>query len=117
MPRKTQGARRIAGDRRGASMRPRPDAAENALPASARARLEAASMRPRPDAAENDGHLRRVARTLAASMRPRPDAAENHRLDRLHLAGAGRASMRPRPDAAENTGDDVDGVGNGPVLQ
>ena len=38
-----------------------------------------ASMRPRPDAAENSG--RRSAATVRdrASMRPRPDAAENER--------------------------------------
>ena len=63
----------------------------------------AASMRPRPDAAEN---LLRY--TLAedaiipASMRPRPDAAENI-LTAERPAGGTLASMRPRPDAAENT--------------
>ena len=36
-----------------------------------------ASMRPRPDAAENEGHPRRAIRVDLASMRPRPDAAEN----------------------------------------
>ena len=36
-----------------------------------------ASMRPRPDAAENRGFLFRGKLGLAASMRPRPDAAEN----------------------------------------
>ena len=37
-----------------------------------------ASMRPRPDAAENPPHAARArAAELLASMRPRPDAAEN----------------------------------------
>ena len=112
-----------------ASMRPRPDAAEN--PASRRDHVPGilrASMRPRPDAAEN--HRRADPRPhagTAASMRPRPDAAEN-RLGRMARARRGHAgfneaaarcrgkphaaqggvplvssaSMRPRPDAAEN---------------
>ena len=110
-----------------ASMRPRPDAAENVLHADGREmtvrgfneaaarcrgkrtfhrrldRRPIASMRPRPDAAENDplagGRRHRVAR---ASMRPRPDAAEN--LDLVEQPGTRDllASMRPRPDAAEN---------------
>ena len=36
-----------------------------------------ASMRPRPDAAENLDRLPCARRRVAASMRPRPDAAEN----------------------------------------
>ena len=36
-----------------------------------------ASMRPRPDAAENLGLSRREWQWWDASMRPRPDAAEN----------------------------------------
>ena len=36
-----------------------------------------ASMRPRPDAAENTGEVWIVCRRVGASMRPRPDAAEN----------------------------------------
>ena len=60
-----------------------------------------ASMRPRPDAAENNSALELVRTELKASMRPRPDAAENHHAHR-RPAGDGRASMRPRPDAAEN---------------
>ena len=64
--------------------------------------LDAASMRPRPDAAENDGYDSQSLRPRLASMRPRPDAAEN----RVGPCGDGkyyyRASMRPRPDAAEN---------------
>ena len=111
-----------------ASMRPRPDAAENGggdgprrgragrfNEAAARCRgklarlagevadLEHASMRPRPDAAENSLAERASVGGRSASMRPRPDAAENsgagHRGDPRRLA-----SMRPRPDAAENGG-------------
>ena len=46
-----------------------------------------ASMRPRPDAAENQQkcQVRRVAG--GASMRPRPDAAENWRAARTDRAG------------------------------
>ena len=68
---------------------------------AARRRAPVASMRPRPDAAENE---RQQARRLGggpASMRPRPDAAENPRRVRVR-SRSGRASMRPRPDAAEN---------------
>ena len=36
-----------------------------------------ASMRPRPDAAENGGHAQIGLQPIPASMRPRPDAAEN----------------------------------------
>ena len=39
--------------------------------------LRAASMRPRPDAAENERREVELDVALAASMRPRPDAAEN----------------------------------------
>ena len=39
----------------------------------------AASMRPRPDAAENFSHSTTPALHSPASMRPRPDAAENRR--------------------------------------
>ena len=127
MPRKTRVRESCRVLPKQASMRPRPDAAENAFNlvdcdgASVRA-----SMRPRPDAAENhvpaaerrrghwrfneaaarcrgkpDGRADRRQGVLAASMRPRPDAAENNRV-RRRRRGAERASMRPRPDAAEN---------------
>ena len=110
-----------------ASMRPRPDAAENVrvelpLPrgrprfneAAARCRgkrqrgerrrdRHLASMRPRPDAAENSVDARRLGDEEAASMRPRPDAAENLQRQRAREVEAA-ASMRPRPDAAENRG-------------
>ena len=95
-------------------------------PCSDRPAAAPASMRPRPDAAENP-HLRGVDLDAGgASMRPRPDAAENGRRSccafrpgyRFNEAAARcrgkpppgcgtprprrRASMRPRPDAAEN---------------
>ena len=38
---------------------------------------ERASMRPRPDAAENARRQDTTLGVLCASMRPRPDAAEN----------------------------------------
>ena len=62
---------------------------------------QVASMRPRPDAAENAAPGDRGRAVRDASMRPRPDAAENTRCGRKHFRGTG-ASMRPRPDAAEN---------------
>ena len=62
-----------------------------------------ASMRPRPDAAENlVDPVRRFQLARRASMRPRPDAAENRGFARLARGRADPASMRPRPDAAEN---------------
>ena len=60
-----------------------------------------ASMRPRPDAAENFWDMLTSRLSLPASMRPRPDAAENADYREL-LDARLRASMRPRPDAAEN---------------
>ena len=86
-----------------ASMRPRPDAAENTETLMMIGFVPSlASMRPRPDAAENaDGRLE-IDDTIVASMRPRPDAAENLRDGRLHGSPPIPASMRPRPDAAEN---------------
>ena len=86
---------------------------------------QVASMRPRPDAAENKRHRWGLSHRPSASMRPRPDAAENSagpasagmrgggfneaaaRCRGKHAqprpGGGGRgASMRPRPDAAEN---------------
>ena len=88
-----------------ASMRPRPDAAENVGaggehgPDSCRA-----SMRPRPDAAENVVDVGdRAAAWRRASMRPRPDAAENPPRPGSAPAEVFLASMRPRPDAAENS--------------
>ena len=50
-----------------------------------------ASMRPRPDAAEKPDLLAEVARhRMLASMRPRPDAAEKH-------GGAARLARRDVP--------------------
>ena len=43
----------------------------------AREVLQFASMRPRPDAAENRRRRRYTRAPRRASMRPRPDAAEN----------------------------------------
>ena len=95
-------AQRGPGAGRAASMRPRPDAAENTAVA-----------RPRdPDAlgfneaaarcrGKRAGRPRLPAGGGRASMRPRPDAAENVEAD-APLAEDHRASMRPRPDAAEN---------------
>ena len=60
-----------------------------------------ASMRPRPDAAENNRKAVLHGVDQQASMRPRPDAAENGAEGSLRLGNEG-ASMRPRPDAAEN---------------
>ena len=54
MPRKTPAEAHGHPVRLGASMRPRPDAAENGPSAAPRAQGPVgASMRPRPDAAEN----------------------------------------------------------------
>ena len=130
MPRKT----RIRGAGEGglreldASMRPRPDAAENGVHVVHADGDRHASMRPRPDAAENTDQLDRAGVVApVASMRPRPDAAENpgagvglmdkqrrfneaaarcrgkpRRPARPARGGLPVASMRPRPDAAEN---------------
>ena len=53
MPRKTPASQRSGSRGLYASMRPRPDAAENAQGADVVRRTRLASMRPRPDAAEN----------------------------------------------------------------
>ena len=47
------------------------------------ARSMLASMRPRPDAAENPNPTQRLCTETLASMRPRPDAAENTRAGKL----------------------------------
>ena len=66
-----------------------------------------ASMRPRPDAAENT----RTPRTRHAGRRGFNEAAARCRGKRepstsdSHLIP--RASMRPRPDAAENIGEEI----------
>ena len=128
MPRKTRGPGAGSAGAEAASMRPRPDAAENGLRPPGGSSARAASMRPRPDAAENlslqaatrirvrpacfnEAAARcRGKRRLAAaggagrnaSMRPRPDAAENAKVLTDVATRVGDASMRPRPDAAEN---------------
>ena len=128
MPRKTNTNGRYANQGEGASMRPRPDAAENVGGlGGGRGRRRPASMRPRPDAAENPNARPRrdagVARFNEAAARCRGKrAADGHRARpeaRFNEAAArcrgklGRggdveprsaASMRPRPDAAENGG-------------
>ena len=77
MPRKTPAAKAARDARARPSMRPRPDAAENA-PRRGHSRTEAGpSMRPRPDAAENARRPDRDPAGQQPSMRPRPDAAEN----------------------------------------
>ena len=110
-----------------ASMRPRPDAAENPRSSAGGGCKRRASMRPRPDAAENpdrrhdqrslavrfneaaarcrgkraplDGFVRAVQRFNEAAARCRGKHADRLDLGRDELA----ASMRPRPDAAENS--------------
>ena len=128
MPRKTVSRRSSdRPDGAGASMRPRPDAAENRSKPSVRhgnaVRFNEAAARCRG----KPGPTRRLTSVVCrASMRPRPDAAENRpgspparpRPRRFNEAAArcrGKpaaraaqplaaraASMRPRPDAAEN---------------
>ena len=114
-----------------ASMRPRPDAAENGrLRSRAGGAGSGASMRPRPDAAENcsppcpcprpptacfneaaarcRGKHAPPALVRTAAERGFNEAAARCRGKRPDPAcaavGAGLASMRPRPDAAENGG-------------
>ena len=77
MPRKTRGSRSLGAGAERASMRPRPDAAENTSPRPHAGRGQLASMRPRPDAAENEQFADEEFADEVASMRPRPDAAEN----------------------------------------
>ena len=61
MPRKTGSSEQDDSDGPDASMRPRPDAAENVRLATAHGRGPTASMRPRPDAAENIGSYPEVS--------------------------------------------------------
>ena len=130
MPRKTlHETRAVPCERQDASMRPRPDAAENHAAGRRRQARADASMRPRPDAAENVGRDRRGPRPrlrfneAAARCRGKPrrgscwicrarcfnEAAARCRGKHGQDAPAGRerdpASMRPRPDAAENRHD------------
>ena len=101
MPRKTHGSRRVRGVILLASMRPRPDAAENPgehgrVPAGGRGFNEAAA-RCRGKRRIADEWLGDVE---LASMRPRPDAAENvHRSDGdgpCYHAGFNEAAARCR---------------------
>ena len=95
---------RTATPLRGASMRPRPDAAENSTccgtSACVRRCFNEAAARCR---GKLGGRVRPAGSRNAASMRPRPDAAENFKTE-YRLDAAIPASMRPRPDAAENYG-------------
>ena len=59
------------------SMRPRLDAAENAVARLAPRLRQPTSMRPRLDAAENDVRRDVPRSEVSTSMRPRLDAAEN----------------------------------------
>ena len=128
MPRKTQVGEQDARLAGAASMRPRPDAAENNLDSIGLTYLGVASMRPRPDAAENvgrapDGISARIRFNEAAARcrgKRRGRCACWSRWHRFNEAAArcrGKralagnteanalvASMRPRPDAAENLG-------------
>ena len=79
MPRKTSATSTLNNHVLPASMRPRPDAAENGESGRLEADDGGASMRPRPDAAENAIEAERGGPVVQASMRPRPDAAENYR--------------------------------------
>ena len=143
MPRKTSRRKSPTHWDYCASMRPRPDAAENLWmsldtcqatvsfnEAAARCRGKPSSPRRWPAcsspcfneaAARCRGkpqHLRvNAAGTALASMRPRPDAAENRGPGRGPLSGAVAASMRPRPDAAENRRAPPPVRGRGEVLQ
>ena len=65
MPRKTHAPAPGVRRRAAASMRPRPDAAENMKKEKVNPRVGKASMRPRPDAAENAREGGRPARTAA----------------------------------------------------
>ena len=106
MPRKTDAAAVLCGDVRVASMRPRPDAAENKRGSASGTGPPAASMRPRPDAAENiHERVQEVMRRYRASMRPRPDAAENRRRTTTatcSTAGFNEAAARCRGKPALN---------------
>ena len=96
----------------GASMRPRPDAAENGdLPALDVAFVNA-SMRPRPDAAENPLRHAAAVPLRVASMRPRPDAAENTQRRR---ATTWRASGRFNEAAARCRGKQISRTETGPL--
>ena len=88
MPRKTRAAAPPVAGRPPASMRPRPDAAENRVRLVTHSPVvDDASMRPRPDAAENRRARRGDPDPVSASMRPRPDAAENGRGPSIRTIG------------------------------
>ena len=102
MPRKTSAAAvQRADDRALASMRPRPDAAENPRPPTAPARRlrrfneAAARCRGKPRGISSGRHWSLCFNEAAARCRGKLPAP-------LAAVVRGLASMRPRPDAAEN---------------
>ena len=127
MPRKTTSVQVPLAALYCASMRPRPDATENARcrsgpttrsdgfnEAAARCHGKPA-IRSAPTAARTSSFNEAAARCHGkprcgrkhtrgtnASMRPRPDATENVERAARFVYAVGRASMRPRPDATEN---------------
>ena len=102
MPRKTARARAAHGLGAWASMRPRPDAAENrghdapARPADVRFNEAAARCRGKPETTTSSPSRWRGFNEAAARCRGKP---QNIAVDNAIVQGA---SMRPRPDAAEN---------------
>ena len=100
MPRKT--GRAVAGLEASpmASMRPRPDAAENGVHALDRRRVVEASMRPRPDAAENarrdTAHARSVRRFNEAAARCRGKPGRRERRPAVRRHGFNEAAARCR---------------------
>ena len=86
MPRKTNRRNSSRNLRHLASMRPRPDAAENLIPDCVEDADKGASMRPRPDAAENEA----VTGFLVDHVRRFNEAAARCRGKRRRPAGRGR---------------------------
>ena len=104
MPRKTDALRVATDEQLDASMRPRPDAAENVARPRQRYPLRLASMRPRPDAAENTDSNRRPGLSArcfneaAARCRGKrtPDQHPAPELDRFNEAAARCRGKRTR---------------------
>ena len=107
MPRKTNVTAAAAGRGALASMRPRPDAAENSLRRPGSGRGAHASMRPRPDAAENSqvmtdrtstaGRFNEAAARCRGKL-PRPGRASTPASGRFNEAAA-RCRGKPRSRA------------------
>ena len=87
MPRKTLLVEMERIDGRLASMRPRPDAAENSRVTNDKWPAAVASMRPRPDAAENLPN---------PALQPQPPARFNE--------AAARCRGKPRPGCGRGSG-------------